>query len=135
LAVSFLAAACGPASPPEASRPQKSEEPRTDRQSVKRALGNIQSHLTDLEGRLRISSAETWSHEASAAQHDLGNIQLEVGTLSAGSLNVGGLEALLSELEGRLRSASAENWSQNSSAARHLVGSIRMELQSLSRGF
>ena len=132
----FLLAGCGPASPPEASRPQKPEEPkeaRVDRERLRRAHNNIQSYLSDLEGRLRISSAETWSKEAAAAQGDLGNIRIAVGTLRAASQNVVSLESSLADLEGRLRGASAENWNQNASAAQHLVGNIRIELQNLDR--
>ena len=132
----FLLAGCGPASPPEASKPQKTQEAketRVDREHLRRAHSNIQSYLSDLEGRLRISSAETWSKEAAAAQGDLGNIRIAVVTLRAASQNVVRLESSLSDLEGRLRGASAENWSQNASAAQQLVGNIRIELQNLNR--
>ena len=98
-----------------------------------RALGNIESYLTDLEGRLRISTAQTWSEEASAAQHALGNIRIEIGTLRQGSQSVGNLESWLADLEGRLRGANPENWSENTTAARHIVGNVRIELQTLSR--
>lgn len=101
---------------------------------MRRALSNIQGYLVDLEGRLKLSQADTWSHEASAAQHALGNIRIELGALREGPENVGRLESLLSDLEGSLRGASAENWNQNASAARQTVGSIRIELERLTRG-
>ena len=129
-------AGCGRGSPPEASTSHKTqavEETKVDREPLRRALSSIQSYLGDLEGRLRISTAETWSHEASAAQGDLGNIRIAVGTLRANSQNVGTLEALLSDLEGKLRGASPENWNPDASAAQQIVGSIRMEVQNLRR--
>ena len=132
----FLLAGCRPASPPEASKQQNPEQPketRVDRERLRRAHSNIQSYLSDLEGRLTISSAETWSKEAAAAQGDLGNIRIALGTLRAASQNVVSLESSLSDLEGRLRGASAENWNQNAAAAQHLVGNIRIELQNLNR--
>ena len=130
----FLVAGCRPASPPETSSPQKPEEARVDREPLRRAFATIQSCLSDLEGRLRISNAQTWSLQAAAAQGDLGNIRSAVGTLKSASQNVGSLESLLSDLEGRLRGASADNWSQNASAAQQIVGSIQIELQNLRRG-
>jgi len=135
LAVCLLAAGCGPSSPPESSSTQKNQEAKTDQEpQLRRAVGKIQSYLVELEGRLRLSRAQTWSQEAAAALHALGNIRIEIATLREGSKNVGNLDSLLSDLEGRLRGASAENWSQNASAAQHIVGNIRIELQSLSRG-
>jgi hypothetical protein len=134
LAVCFLVAGCGPASPPTASSPPKPAEVRTDRENLRRGLGAMQSHLSDLDGRLRIGTAQTWGQEASAAQGHLGNIRTEIGALRAGSQNVARIESLLSDLEGRLRGASAENWSQNNSMAQRIVGDIRIELQNLNRG-
>jgi len=100
---------------------------------LRRAVDNIESYLVDLEGHLRISTAQTWSHEASAGQHALGNIRIEVDTLKQGPENVGNLESWLANLEGRLRGANADNWGVNAPAARHAVGNIRIELQTLSR--
>jgi len=134
LAVCFVVAGCRPASPPEISSPQKPEETSVDREPLRRAFANIQSCLSDLEGRLRISNAQTWSLQAAAAQGDVGNIRSAVGTLKAASRNIGSLESLLSDLEGKLRGATAENWSQNASAAQQIVGSIQIELQNLRRG-
>jgi hypothetical protein len=134
LAVCLLMAGCGPPPPPETPNTPKPQESKTDQQHLRRALGNIKAYLADLEGRLRISSAQTWRLEASAAQQAVGNIRIELGALRTGSINVGNLESLLSELEGSLRGASAENWSQDASAARQIVGSIQLELQALSRG-
>ena len=119
--------------------PQAHAHPATppangEAEQVRRALGNIESYLADLEGRLRISTAQTWSQEASAAQHAIGNIRIEIGTLKQGSQSVGNLESWLADLEARLRGANAENWSENTTAARHVVGNLRIELQTLSRG-
>lgn len=130
----LLLVGCSPSPPPKASSPEKTQEPKADRERLRRALGNIQSYLADLEGRLRISTAQTWSQEASAALHALGNIRIEIGTLRQGSQNVGNLELWLSELEGKLTAATADNWSQNAQAAQHIVGNLRIELQTLSRG-
>jgi len=118
--------------PPANARPG-TPHAKGEVEQLRRALGNIQSYLADLEGRLRISTAQTWSHEASAAQHALGNIRIEIGTLKQGSQSVGNLESWLADLEGKLQGASAENWSQNASAAQHIVGNVRLELQTLSR--
>jgi hypothetical protein len=134
LVVCLLAAGCRPTAPPEASSPPKPDQARRDEERLRRTLGNLEAHLSSLEGRIRTSSAQTWSHEASAALRDLGNIRIELGALRAGSLNVAGLQSLLSDLEGRLQGASAENWGRNASAAQHIAGNIRIELQRLSRG-
>jgi hypothetical protein len=105
-----------------------------NKEPVRRALGNIESYLSDLEGRLRISNSQTWRLQAAAAQGDVGNIRSAIGTLKAASQNLGSLESLLSDLEGRLRGAGADNWNQDVSAAQQIVGSIQIELQNLRRG-
>jgi len=133
LVISLLLAACSPSPPPEPGGASTPAPAKADVERLRRALGNIESYLADLEGRLRISDAQTWSHEASAAQHDLGNIRIEIGTLKQGSQSVGNLESWLSDLEVRLQGANAENWSENASAAQHIVGNLRLELQTLSR--
>jgi hypothetical protein len=133
-AVCLAAAGCRPSSPPEETNLHRPEEVKGDQEQARRALGNIQSYLSDLDGRLRISSAQTWSQEASAAQRDLGNIRTEIGNLRQGSRNVANLESLLFDMEERLRGASADNWRLNASAAQQIVGSIRIELQSVNRG-
>ena len=109
------------------------EKPRTgaDREGSQRVLRTIGTYLDALENRLRISQAQTWGDQASAARQDLGNIQIELDKLKRTALDLGGLEALLSELEGALRSPSAANWQSNSSAAHHHLGNIRIELQQL----
>jgi hypothetical protein len=134
LAFCFSMAGCRPASPPEASSPQKPEAVSVNKEPVRRALGNIESYLSDLEGRLRISNAQTWRLQAAAAQGDVGNIRSAIGTLKAASRNLGSLESLLSDLEGKLRGASADNWNQDVSAAQQILGSIQIELQNLRRG-
>jgi hypothetical protein len=133
LLVSLLLVACSPAPPPQISGTNTPAPAKADVARLRRALGNIESYLTDLEGRLRISTAQTWSQEASAAQHALGNIRIEIGTLRQGSQNVGDLESWLADLEGKLQGANAENWSVNATAAQHIVGNVRIELQTLSR--
>lgn len=115
---------------PASDRPAKSPT-RADVERLRQALGSIESYLADLEARLRISTAQTWSQEASAAQHALGNIRIEIGTLRQGSQSVGNLESWLADLEGKLQGANAENWSVNATAAQHIVGNVRIELQAL----
>jgi hypothetical protein len=127
--ISLLLAGCSPSPPSQTSGTNTPAAANTDVEQLRRALGNIESYLTDLEGRVRTSTAQTWSQEASAAQHALGNIRIEIGTLRRGSQSVGNLESWLADLEGRLRGANAENWSQNTTAAQHIVGNVRIELQ------
>jgi hypothetical protein len=134
LVAGLLAAGCGPAPPPEPNSTRKPQQAKTGQeQQLRRAVGRMQSCLGDLEGRLRLSQAQTWSQEASAAQQTLGQIRMEIGALRAGSKNVAPLDSLLSDLEGRLRGASLDNWSRNASAAQRLVGDLRIALQNLSR--
>ena len=131
--ISLLLAGCSPSPPSQTSGTNTPAPAKTDVEQLRRALGNIESYLTDLEGRVRTSTAQTWSQEASAAQHALGNIRIEIGTLRQGSQSVGNLESWLADLEGRLRGANPENWGENTTAARHIVGNVRIELQTLSR--
>ena len=136
LAVYLAIAGCRPSMPPEASSPQPSpadQVAQTDRAPLRRALNHIQFYLSDLEGRLKISNAQTWNLEASTARNALGNIELEVGVLRQEAQNVGRLESLLSQLDDNLRGATADNWGQNATAAQQSVGSIRLELQNLNR--
>jgi hypothetical protein len=130
----LLVAGCSPTPLPEPSTPAVSEAAQAERERLRQALDNIRAYLAELEGRLKISDAETWSHEASAAQHALGNIRIEMGTLRQGSLNLGNLESWVADLEGRLTGANAENWKQNAPAAQHIAGNLRIELQALSQG-
>lgn len=134
LAICF--AGCGKSSSrPKAEAVKEPVDAKPDREPVRRALANIHSYLGDLEDRVRISKATTWDREASAAQHDLGNIQIEVDKLRRASVDVGNLEGLLSDLDGRLRAANSDNWDANASAAQHIVGSIRIELGKLGKGW
>jgi len=133
LVMALLLAACSPSPPSQTSGTNTPAPAKTDVRPLRRALGNIESYLADLEERLRISTAQTWSQEASAAQHALGNIRIEIGTLRQGSQSVGNLESWLADLEGRLRGANPENWGENTTAARQIVGNVRIELQTLSR--
>ena len=45
------------------------------------SVGNLESWLADLEGKLRGADAENWSVNAPAAQHIVGNVRLELQTL------------------------------------------------------
>lgn len=134
LAVCFFVGGCRPASPPQPTITVEPEEIKTTPEPLLRTVGTIRSSLNNLQQRLRLSTAETWSREAAAAEHDLGNIRIAVGRLRADSQNVGKLESLLTDLEGKLRGASAENWNQNAPAAEQILGSIRIEFQQVSRG-
>ena len=125
---------CGPASVPEPVEPQSSQNARAELEQLRRALDNIQAYLAELEGRLKISDAESWPQEAAAAQHALGNIRMELSTLRQGSQKVGSLESWLADLESRLKGASTNNWEENASAAQHIAGNIRIELQGLAQG-
>jgi uncharacterized protein YukE len=106
----------------------------TDVQELARTIGNIGAYVSDLEGRLRLGRAQTWNQDASAAQHTLGNLRLEINTLKRRSQNVGNIEAYLGDLEGRLRGARGETWNQDASAAQHILGNLRIEIAGLQRG-
>jgi hypothetical protein len=136
LAVYLIIAGCRPSTPPEASSPQPSpadQVAQTDRAPLRRALNHIQVYLSDLEGRVKISNAQTWNLEATTARNALGNIGLEVGVLRQEAQNVGTLESLLSQLDDNLRGATADNWGRNATAAQQSVGNIRFELQNINR--
>jgi hypothetical protein len=133
LAIGLLIVACEPSRSPSPPNPEKPQDTKVDVAPLRRALGNIQSYLGDLEARLTVSRAETWRLEASAAEHALGNIRMEIDALKRGALNVNNLESWLIDLEGRLRGAGPDNWRQNSAAARSLVGNVRIEIQNLRR--
>lgn len=127
----MLLAGCTPSQPPETGAAPKPQKAKADHKQLLRAIGNIHSYLIDLDGKLRLSNAQTWSQDAPAAQYALGNIRLELGLLKAGPVNAAKLDSLLSDLEGRLKGASLDNWHENASAARHIVGNIQIELQTL----
>lgn len=132
-AFGLLLSACGPPAPPPA-RVEQPQPAQPDREPLRRAVANIDSQLTELEGWLRVGRASDWNVQASAAQRALGNIRVDLGTLKQGGQGVGTMESCVSDLEGRLSGTRGETWDQDASYARQVLGNLRRELQNLSPG-
>ena len=46
-----------------------------------RGVGNVESWLVDLEGKLRGANADNWIENSAAARHIVGNLRIELQNL------------------------------------------------------
>jgi hypothetical protein len=134
LVLGLLTAGCGPAPIPEVSEPEAARDVGAESHPLRRAVTNMESFLSELEGRLKMSDANRWPQDAAAAQQIVGNFRREMSAFRQGSPGVGNLESWLADLEGRLKGASTNNWSENAPAAQHIAGNIRIELEKMKPG-
>lgn len=84
LALGLLLTGCGPVPMPEVSEPEAARDVGAESQQLRRAVTNMESFLSELEGRLKGASTNNWSENASAAQHIAGNIRIELEKMKPG---------------------------------------------------
>jgi hypothetical protein len=119
-AFTVLAAPAPPATNP-APGPGSAKEPRqvtphTD--DVRRAVGNMESWVTDLRARKELNPGVSLS---------AGNLWMEVNQLKRSGADVRRIEWYVSDLENSLRTQ------QDASARRHILNNLELEMQTLKR--